>query len=124
MELAYIPAGEFVMGDVNGWPDEQPVAGVKIKSFWMGLFEVTNQQFELFDPDHDSRVESRFSMQFGVRGFYVNGPDQPVVRVSWSQAMNFCDWLTERTGQKFTLPTEGQWEDACRAGPWGLALFV
>ena len=45
----------------------------------MGRFEVTNAQFARFDPRHDSRVESKHAMQFGVRGFYVNGPQQPVV---------------------------------------------
>jgi hypothetical protein len=69
MELAFIPAGEFVMGDVNGWPDERPLAAVKIQSFRMGRFEVTNQQFELFDPDHDSRVESR---ENGPRVYFAN----------------------------------------------------
>jgi formylglycine-generating enzyme required for sulfatase activity len=78
--------------------------------------EVTNRQYQAFDPSHDSRVESRFAMQFGVRGFYVNGPDQPVVRVSWQRAMEFCDWLSRRTGLRFSLPTEAQWEYACRAG--------
>lgn len=116
MELVYIPAGDFIMGDANGFHDELPLSKTKVRSFWMGRLEITNKLFELFDPSHDSRVESRFSMQFGVRGFYVNGPEQPVVRVSWKQAMDFCNWLTDKTSTTFTLPTEAQWEYACRAG--------
>lgn len=117
MELLRIPAGEFVMGSADGNSDQQPANRVRIdQSFWMGRLEVTNEQFRRFDPSHDSRVESRFAMQFGVRGFYVNGSDQPVVRVSWDQAMAFCEWLSRETGERFTLPTEAQWEYACRAG--------
>ncbi|MCP4644292.1 MAG: formylglycine-generating enzyme family protein, partial [bacterium] len=117
LELVLIPAGEFAMGDADGCSDEVPVAPVSIDGpFWMGRLEVTNALFNRFDPLHDSRVESRFSMQFGVRGFYVNAPEQPVVRVSWEQAMAFCDWLSDTTGETFTLPTEAQWEYACRAG--------
>ncbi len=117
MELVRIPAGEFVMGDAAGMADERPRGRVQIgRSFWMGRFEVTNEQFARFDPDHDSRVESKHAMQFGVRGFDVNGPRQPVVRISWRQAMAFCQWLSRRTGEHVTLPTEAQWEYACRAG--------
>ncbi len=117
MDLVLIPAGEFVMGSDDGGADERPRAAVRIdEPFWMGRVEVTNRQYELFDPSHDSRVESRFGMQFGVRGFYVNGPAQPVVRVSWRSAMAFCRWMSERTGEHFTLPDEAQWEYACRAG--------
>ena len=117
LEMVLIPAGEFVMGSANGYPDERPRTRVEIEMpFWMGRVEVTNRQFALFDPLHDSAVESKFSMQFGVRGFYVNGPEQPVVRVSWKHAMAFCEWLSERTGIECALPTEAQWEYACRAG--------
>ncbi len=86
------------------------------KGFWLGTHEITNGQFEAFDPSHDSRVESRFGMQFGVRGFYVNAPELPVVRVSWNEAVAFCDWLSEKTGKKFRLPSEEEWEYAARAG--------
>ncbi len=117
LQLVRIPAGEFAMGDPDGHPDEQPVCHVKIETpFWMGQCEVTNEQYALFDPAHDSRVESKHAMQFGVRGFYVNHPQQPVVRLSHSQAVAFCRWLSRKTGLRFDLPTEAQWEYACRAG--------
>ena len=117
LDMVRIPAGEFVMGSSAGEADEQPACRVRIgRPFWMGVLEITNRQFAAFDPGHDSGVESRFAMQFGVRGFYVNSDDQPAVRVSWQRATAFCRWLSRKTGQTFTLPTEAQWEYACRAG--------
>ncbi len=117
LNMALIPAGDFVMGDRSGYCDEQPVARVSIEApFWMGVCEITNEQYACFDPSHDSHVESRNAYQFGVHGFSVNSPKQPVVRVSWQRAMAFCRWLAEKTGEPFTLPTEAQWEYACRAG--------
>ncbi|HPO16924.1 MAG TPA: SUMF1/EgtB/PvdO family nonheme iron enzyme [Candidatus Hydrogenedentes bacterium] len=113
LELAYIPAGAFDMSDEA----EGPVTRINIeKPFWMGQCEITNEQFKRFDPDHDSGVEPMHSYQFGIRGYPVNGPQQPVVRVSWNRAMEFCRWLSDKTGQAFILPTEAQWEYACRAG--------
>ena len=105
------------MGSADGHPDEQPTTPVRIdKPFWIGKFEITNEQFALFDPTHDSRVESKHAYQFGVHGFPLNQPKQPVVRVSWLRAMAFCDWLSKEAGVRFSLPTEAQWEYACRAG--------
>ena len=117
LDLVQVPAGEFVMGSDSGLPDEQPATRVQIaKPFWSGKFEVTNEQYALFDPTHDSHFESKHAYQFGVHGFPLNEPKQPVVRVSWQQAMAFCQWLSKQTGLKVSLPTEAQWEYACRAG--------
>lgn len=117
LELTLVPAGEFVMGSSEGHPDEQPQSVVTIEApFWMGAFEVTNAQYARFDPHHDSRVESKHGYQFGIHGYPLNIPEQPVVRVSWEQAMAFCAWLGDQTGETFTLPTEAEWEYACRAG--------
>jgi len=119
MELAFIPGGRFVMGDAAGQPDEQPQVAVAVEEpFWMGRYEVTNEQFARFDASHDSRFEHRTSWQFSEEylGWRLNHPRQPVVRVSWDEAMAFCRWLSERTRTKFTLPSEAQWEYAARAG--------
>jgi len=119
LELVYVPAGEFVMGDADGCSDERPRHRVRIaEPFWMGRFEVTNEQFRRFDPRHDSRLEHGDFLQFSVRerGYGMNAPRQPVVRVSWHRAREFCRWLSDATGGEFDLPTEAQWEYACRAG--------
>jgi formylglycine-generating enzyme required for sulfatase activity len=88
------------------------------KPFWMAKCEVSNNLFALFDGKHDSGIEVGDFLQFSERerGFPVNKPEQPVVRVSWDEAMAFCRWLSQKTGAKVTLPTEAQWEFACRAG--------
>jgi formylglycine-generating enzyme required for sulfatase activity len=116
--MTLIPAGEFVMGDAAGHRDETPAAVKIAKPFWMGTLEVTNAQFALFDPTHDSRIEAYPGNNFSVkvRGELVNAPDQPVCRISQTQAVAFCKWLSKKTGKKFALPTEAQWEYACRAG--------
>ncbi len=119
LELVRIPAGSFVMGDPQGTPDERPLAAIRIeKSFWMSKFEVTNEQFARFDPTHDSRFEHRSSWWFDEEytGWPLNRPQQPVVRVSWEESMEFCRWLSDKIGEKVILPTEAQWEWACRAG--------
>ena len=117
LELVRIPAGQFVMGDAGGHPDEWPRTVVKIEErFWMSRCEITNEQFASFDATHDSDVEPMHGYQFGIHGYPVNQPRQPAVRVTWNKAMAFCRWLSQRTGRKCNLPTEAQWEYACRAG--------
>jgi len=117
VQLALIPAGEFVMGSLDDTPDEWPQAKVRIdKPFWMGVHEISNAQYAQFDPKHDSHVEPKQAYQFGVHGYPMDRPEQPVVRVSWARATAFCRWLSQKTGATVTLPTEAQWEYAARAG--------
>ncbi|MCP4642539.1 MAG: SUMF1/EgtB/PvdO family nonheme iron enzyme [bacterium] len=117
LELTLVPAGSFVMGDPNGAMDEMPVAAVAVdKPFYLGRFEVTNTQYAAFDPIHDSRYLDQRNKDHTLPGYPANEPDQPVIRVSWQEAMAFCEWLGERTGRACSLPTEAQWEWACRAG--------
>jgi hydrazine synthase alpha subunit-like protein/sulfatase-modifying factor enzyme 1 len=85
---------------------------------WVGQYEVTNEQFARFDPNHDSRFEVGDWEKFSPvhLGYTANRPSQPVVRVSRDQAEAFCSWLSEKTGKKFRLPTDAEWDYACRAG--------
>jgi len=119
IEMVRIPSGEFVMGQQDGEADERPPTAVRIgNDFWMGKFEISNEQFAQFDPGHDSRLEHGDYIQFspGERGWSLARPRQPVVRVSWHAATAFCRWLSAKTGRPFRLPTEAEWEYACRAG--------
>ena len=117
LDLALVPAGDFIMGDAAGEADEIPACSVRIdKPFYLGAMEITNAQFAAFDTSHDSGVVSMTGKDQGDRGMPINQPNQPVVRVTWNEAMAFCKWLSQKTGKKFTLPTEAQWEWACRAG--------
>lgn len=114
INLVRIPAGEFEMGQQSGeaWQqggewDETPVHTVRLTTpFWMSETEVTNEQFEKFDSRHNAlRGEFGFSTK----------DNEPAVQVSWNDAVAFCEWLSETENQTYRLPTEAEWEYACRA---------
>ncbi len=123
LKLVKIPAGKFIMGDVEGFPDEWTEREVQIdKPFWMASCEITNAQFKAFNAAHDSRFYGKRHARADDRGLPLDGEDQPALRVSWEEATAFCEWLSVETGMKFSLPSEEQWEYACRAGT-GSPLF-
>ena len=77
MEFMLIPAGEFMMGSDTGGSDEKPVHKVRItKPFYMGKYEVTNEQYRALIPDHDSR---------DYTGNTLNDDNQPAVEISWDE---------------------------------------
>jgi len=116
--LKKIPAGEFVMGDVNGDSYEYPMAAVKItKPFYMATTEISLEQYQRFNPAHHNGYYDQHNKDQVRPGYLMDAdPKVPVIRVSWQQAMDFCKWLSAKSGRKVTLPTEAQWEWACRAG--------
>jgi formylglycine-generating enzyme required for sulfatase activity len=106
LEMVLIPVGEFKMGnDKSGSDWEKPVHKVTItKPFYLGKYEVTQEQWEAV---------------MGSNPSYFKGPKNPVERVSWDDCQKFFVKLNAKTGwegSKFVLPTEAQWEYACRAG--------
>jgi formylglycine-generating enzyme required for sulfatase activity len=95
---------------VNGNPDEYPNHKVTIdETFYMGAYEVTNAQYEQYDPKH---------RQYRGAGDLEKDAD-PVTMVSWDDAVGFCKWLSEKEELPYRLPTEAEWEFACRAGTTG-----
>ena len=117
LELKRIPAGDFAMGDVNGYPDEYPVAKVAIrKPFWMAATEISLEHYQQFNPKHANGYYDMHYKDQVKPGYLMDFPQLPAIRVSWDEAIAFCRWLSARTGKKVTLPTEAQWEWAARAG--------
>jgi formylglycine-generating enzyme required for sulfatase activity len=112
--LVRIPAGRFVMGSPPGELERSNVEGpqreVRLAEFWMGQTPITQAQWRVVAgwPKVERELKadpSRFK-----------GPDRPVESVSWEDAMEFCRRLSQHTGRTYTMPSEAQWEYACRAG--------
>jgi len=114
--LRRIPAGRFVMGSPAGQGDETPHVATIVKPFWMADAEVTNALYNAFDATHDSGYMDRHGKDNGSGGVSATGPHMPVIRVSFNEARAFCKWLSAKTGKRFRLPTEVEWEWAARAG--------
>jgi formylglycine-generating enzyme required for sulfatase activity len=110
MELVEVIAGSFAMGSEDGDADEKPVRTIFLtKALWMGRFEVTQAQYRAVTGDSPA---------------HFRGENRPVENVTWREATAFCQRLTERerqaetlpSGYQYRLPTEAEWEYACRAG--------
>ncbi|MEO0827442.1 MAG: SUMF1/EgtB/PvdO family nonheme iron enzyme [Cyanobacteria bacterium J06635_15] len=112
LELVMIPGGSFMMGspDGQGDDDERPQHKVTIKPFLMGKYPVTQAQWKavaaLPKIERDLKAEPPS----------FKGNDRPVEKVSWDDAMEFCERLSKQTGREYRLPSEAEWEYACRAG--------
>ena len=110
-EMASIPGGTFRMGDLSGEgdDDERPVHTVTVPAFRMGKYEVTFAQWDACMADGGCGGYRPDDEGWG-RG------NRPVINVSWNDAQSFIDWLNDKTGGNFRLPTESEWEYAARAG--------
>jgi hypothetical protein len=106
LDMVMLPAGSFLMGSPASDPDavsaEKPQHQVKLKSFSIGQYPVTQEQYQAVMGNNPSN--------------FKNNPKNPVEMVSWNEAQEFCKKLSQLTGKKYRLPTEAEWEYACRAG--------
>lgn len=147
LKLVEIPAGKFLMGSPEteqGRHSDETQHEVTIsKPFYMGVTHVTVDQFAAFVKDSGYKTDAeKDGYTFGLEikdgkldrekmdacswrnQIFDQKGDHPVVQVSWNDAKAFCDWLSKKSGKTVVLPTEAQWEYACRAGtktayPWG-----
>ncbi|MEQ8189965.1 MAG: formylglycine-generating enzyme family protein [Candidatus Eremiobacterota bacterium] len=106
-DMVFIKGGTFQMGQTD---IAMPVHQVTLSDFYIGTYEVTNKEYSLFDPEHENP-----------------GDNLPVVNVTWDEACAYCQWLSGKTGKTYRLPTEAEWEYACRAGTtteyyWGTEM--
>jgi formylglycine-generating enzyme required for sulfatase activity len=112
IELVKIPSGSFLMGSPEGEgdEDERPQHEVQLKEFWMGKYPVTQEQWKRVAamPNVARNLEADPS--------YIKGDRRPVEQVNFHDAEEFCDRLSNASGQEYRLPTEAEWEYACRAG--------
>jgi formylglycine-generating enzyme required for sulfatase activity/uncharacterized caspase-like protein len=109
LEMVQIPGGTFMMGSPEGKGDndERPQHSVTVKPFFIGKFPITQAQYEAVMGNNPAT-------QYDSDRFVA--PDKPVVGVSWHDAIAFCERLSQQTKTEYRLPSEAEWEYACRAG--------
>ena len=100
LDLVLIPGGTFGMGDNRHHQDEQPIHQVRLSPFYMGKYPVTQAQYrQVMGEELGDGIDA----------------DYPAEKISWDDAIAFCIKLSQKTGREYSLPSESQWEYACRA---------
>ncbi|MDQ1469488.1 MAG: hypothetical protein QOJ99_968 [Bryobacterales bacterium] len=139
-DFVLVPAGAFKMGDNfgDGLPRERPVHTVDLDAFYIAKFETTNGDWKKFrdDPGYDDpkywpegRPAPKDQVPYWTQaknhgGATAESDQYPVLGVNWDSALAYCNWLSAKTGKKYRLPTEAEWEKAARGTdqrryPWG-----
>lgn len=118
-DLIVLPGGEFLMGSETGQDNERPAHRVWVDPFALAKCQVTNAEYAVFLNDTGCAAPPCWADPD------LNNSEQPVVAVSWFEAVRYCEWLSSVSGKNYCLPSEAEWEYAARAGlenqlfPWG-----
>jgi formylglycine-generating enzyme required for sulfatase activity len=109
LEMLLIPEGTFTMGSDNS-DSERPPHVAEMSSFYISKYPITQEQWEIIArlPEID--------ISLNLNPSYFKGAKRPVEQISWDEAAEFCARLSKKTGKKYRLPSEAQWEYACKAG--------
>lgn len=135
-EMITIPGGTFTMGCLEGrdtdcYDRESPAHEVTVATFGLGKYEVTVREYlafadatngnypEWLEPGNSYHIETGNQTHYKDLGYSREAGDLPIVGVSWNDALAYCRWLSEQTGETYRLPTEAEWEYAARGGAKG-----
>ncbi|NET33818.1 MAG: SUMF1/EgtB/PvdO family nonheme iron enzyme [Cyanothece sp. SIO1E1] len=114
LQMIYVPDGSFLMGspdqEIGGVGAEKPQFIVDVKSFFLGRFTVTQEQWRLVAEYPEIKINLNPNPSF------FKGRKHPVEQISWNEAVEFCARLSKKTGREYRIPSEIEWEYACRAG--------
>ena len=137
INLVPIKGGAYQMGSQPDEPgrgsDEGPIQNVEVHDLWMSKMEISWDVYELFlYREIDNILQSKGNVDLAIDGISgatmpyvnINRPGYPVVNITQYAASQFCKWLTAKTGYFYRLPTEAEWEYACRAGAQGVYSFT
>jgi sulfatase modifying factor 1 len=139
-KMIFITGGTFEMGSEDGNDDEKPVHEVELSNFYLSKYELTVGEFRIFIDETRYQTDAEKNNNQGSF-FWIPAEEKweprksinwrhdaagklrprsedshPVVHISWNDATAYCDWLTKKTGKKYRLPTEAEWEYAARGG--------
>jgi formylglycine-generating enzyme required for sulfatase activity len=128
-DMVPVSGGKFFLGSPENESERNADEGPQIQPFWMGAMEVTWDEYDIFAFSQDipkkpapgatptaSDAVTRPTPPYADESFGYGKGRQPVISVTHHAAMEYCRWLTQKTGKLYRLPTEAEWEYACRAG--------
>jgi len=126
--MVFVKGGTFQMGSDDGNSDEKPIHSVTVSDFYISKYEVTVNEYMKFANETNSHFpewkekNSNYNVDTGTDDHYKRIGDalkkgnNPIVGISWNDAVAYCKWLSQKTGQTYRLPTEAEWEYAARGG--------